>query len=450
MITNTGKSIIGKYLVGQAQEFASYLAIGCGTKPVSTQTFTISNKALSSNTATLTTSVAHGLAVGDYISVYNVDTRLNGTYQLIAGTSNTSLVYTVASSATISSTAVSPTGTAVVSFANKTSMLFEMERVPIISKSYVTEDGISKIIFTAELPSLNRYEITEVGLYPALVNPTATGSDSINIMLFNTTEAWQYDTGTAITSIPEKFGAITNANNDITETSDAFFTNADNGLFDSTLYPTRINRYERPRFLNNVVIIRGDTSVLAASGSNLTISSGSHLHLDTPNGFDFDSNSTDDELKLAFSVLNKGGIGNTDAVSNVKILVRFLSDESATNYANFVVNLDNGTSTTQQDYPNNRYVVATKKLSELVKSASFKWSEVTVVHIYVYVTGSGGATPDDFYVALDAMRIENISSFSNVYGLTGYTKIATTDLQPIIKKENTANFMEFKAVVDVT
>ena len=33
MITNTGKEIIAKYLMGTAPAYASYIAVGCGTKP---------------------------------------------------------------------------------------------------------------------------------------------------------------------------------------------------------------------------------------------------------------------------------------------------------------------------------------------------------------------------------------------------------------------------------
>ena len=36
MITNTGKNIIGKYLLGQAPAYASYIAVGCGPEPLAT------------------------------------------------------------------------------------------------------------------------------------------------------------------------------------------------------------------------------------------------------------------------------------------------------------------------------------------------------------------------------------------------------------------------------
>jgi hypothetical protein len=39
-----------------------------------------------------------------------------------------------------------------------------MFRVPISSRGYVQENGMNKIVLTAELPTEERYEITEVGL----------------------------------------------------------------------------------------------------------------------------------------------------------------------------------------------------------------------------------------------------------------------------------------------
>ena len=36
MITNKGKDIIAKYLIGQAPAYASHIAIGCGAKPLDT------------------------------------------------------------------------------------------------------------------------------------------------------------------------------------------------------------------------------------------------------------------------------------------------------------------------------------------------------------------------------------------------------------------------------
>jgi len=34
MITEVGKDILGRYLVGTAPAYASYIAVGCGAQPV--------------------------------------------------------------------------------------------------------------------------------------------------------------------------------------------------------------------------------------------------------------------------------------------------------------------------------------------------------------------------------------------------------------------------------
>jgi hypothetical protein len=53
------------------------------------QTYTINNKALTSNVATITTSASHTLTVGQTVSVTGVDTTFNGTFVVTAVTSNT-------------------------------------------------------------------------------------------------------------------------------------------------------------------------------------------------------------------------------------------------------------------------------------------------------------------------------------------------------------------------
>jgi len=75
-------------------------------------TVSVTNKALTSNVATLTTSVAHGLGVGQVVTISGVDSTFNGTYTLTAVTSDT-LSY--AKTAT-NVTSVAATGT--VTFTN--------------------------------------------------------------------------------------------------------------------------------------------------------------------------------------------------------------------------------------------------------------------------------------------------------------------------------------------
>jgi hypothetical protein len=74
--------------------------------------FAVSNKALTSNVATLTTSTAHGFVAGDVISVAAVDATFNGEYTVIAAPTTTTFTYAKTAS-NVASTAVSPAGTVV-------------------------------------------------------------------------------------------------------------------------------------------------------------------------------------------------------------------------------------------------------------------------------------------------------------------------------------------------
>ncbi len=56
-------------------------------------TATITNKALTTNVATLTTSAAHGYAIGDTVTVYGVDATFNGTYVITTVPTTTTFTY---------------------------------------------------------------------------------------------------------------------------------------------------------------------------------------------------------------------------------------------------------------------------------------------------------------------------------------------------------------------
>jgi hypothetical protein len=75
-------------------------------------TVSISNKALTSNVATLTTTVAHGLCTGMEITITGVDATFNGTYTITAVPTTTTFTYAKTASNVVS-TAVSPVGTGV-------------------------------------------------------------------------------------------------------------------------------------------------------------------------------------------------------------------------------------------------------------------------------------------------------------------------------------------------
>ena len=382
MITNTGKSIMAKYLIGQTPAYASYVAVGCGANPIN-----------------------NSLTPG------------------------------------------------AVDFSNKTNLDMEMFRVPIVSRGYVTENGISKVVLTAELPSEERYEITEVGIYSAASDPALGLYDSKTLYSFSIEDGWLYHQhGVSPNTIQQRYGPLDGDNNDNNIYDDAdiskgllpkvFYTNADNRVFGDT---DRIARYERSRFLNNIIMISGDTSEINSTSSPWQPTTASdHIHV-TGQNIDLSKNSPEDELRLAFSIVNKElDFGNPDAV---KILVQFASSESENAaYCNFEFMLEDGVDGV--DFSSNRYSLATTQLKNLVTSPDFTWNSVDVVRIYASVINNGEPT-QDFYVALDAIRLENVSSTNPLYGLVGYSAIRTSDGQTVVKLANTSNFIEFRFAMAV-
>ena len=83
------------------------LAAGIGT------TVSVTNKALTSNVATLTTAVAHGLGVGQVVTVSGVDSTFNGTYTITVVGTTTTFSY-----AKIASDVASAAATGTVTFTN--------------------------------------------------------------------------------------------------------------------------------------------------------------------------------------------------------------------------------------------------------------------------------------------------------------------------------------------
>jgi hypothetical protein len=238
----------------------------------------------------------------------------------------------------------------------------------------------------------------------------------------------------------------------INQTLNVFQTNADNRVFTQQ---DRVARNERCRFLNNIIAIVGNDSTLTRNVSGkLNIGSGSKYIRLNETTVDFTKNSPLDELKLAFSVVSKVANSNT-VPDNVKILLEFSHTglNSSQEYARFEVDIDDvgyvaGTAEETINFASNRYVVATKALKDLNKTDNFDWREVAVAKIYACVT-ENNLPSDQFYVCLDGLRLENITSTNSLYGLTGYSVIKTVGAKPIIKSANTTNYIEFRFGLDV-
>jgi len=386
MITNIGKNLLAKYLVGQTQSYASHIAVGCGPTPVAS----------------------------------------DGVF---------------------------------ADYSLKKSLDFEMFRVPIISRGFVNEDGLSKVVFTAEMPTEERYEITEVGIFSAGSNPVAGSFDSRVIYSFADTDNWKYNpVGLSPIEIPVKYEPLDgeSANGIINQEDLVFATNADNRIFTNE---NRVERNERCRFLNNIIAIRGDASTLTFDSNGIMQpgSQSNYIRLDETS-VDFTKNGPLDELRFAFSVVNRvPGTSLVPAIipDNVKILIEFshTGPNSSQEYAKFQINVDEvsyaeGSANQKNNFEENRYIVSTTTFQDLKKSANFNWKDVSVTKIYASVT-KNNLPLDSFYVCLDALRIENTTSTNSLYGLTGYSVIKSVGARPVIKSANTTNYIEFRFVLDV-
>jgi hypothetical protein len=442
MITNSGKEVLSKFLLGQAPAYATHIAIGCGALPL------------------------------------DADDPL-------------------------------PTDVPM-----KEALDFEMLRVPISSRGFVEENGETKISLTAQLPTENRYEISEIGLWSAGSNSLARGFDSR--VIFDFEENWQaHDVTVRPITLKEPLGADGN----IEDGGDKVFkVSTDNSILASA---QRYERKEGPRFLNTSIFMRGDSSniisndfmVTTASSDGLlltynapnTFSAGDRVtvsgcsnplfnvagapvisatsstfvirkrisseessvngvawisgswtpeeNLDDENGFvsehihlsnivfNIGSNSPSDILSFAFSIIDKNSIGNGNP-EYVKLIIEFFRNEITPDigYAKTEIYIPGG------DFAN-RYKSVKFPISDLITSPDFTPSEIRIARIYAFVAVEQDSEiigSDNHYVALDGFRLDNISTNNPLYKMVGYSPTRTDDGKPIIKFKNTNNYVEFR------
>jgi hypothetical protein len=373
LITDSGKQLVAKYLLGQAPAYATYLAAGVGSKALSQE-----------------------------------ETIL-----------------------------IPP---------NKDSLDFEVFRVPITSKGFIKEDGVEKIVFKAEMPSEQRYQITELGIYPAASNSVAGKYDSKLLVTFSPTEQWQYVLNGSASAVPYPNEAIdsdsaNDINNDI---EDVLFINSDSTIFNGQ---DRKNRNEGPRFLNTSLMINGSASFL----SETFIPTVNSISLENSNiNFDLGQNLPDDKLKIALSLVSKTGVTNANPDA-VRIKVEFINNLSgvaiAAPKATLKISLTDADFTDEFDNVK-RYIIVEKTLSQFVKDDNFSWSNVNYIRIYATVIVSNNPS-DNYYIVFDGMRLDNLTSENPLYSLFAYNLLKTDDGYPILKQENTSNYIEYRFGIGV-
>jgi hypothetical protein len=92
-----------------------------------------------------------------------------------------------------------------------------------------------------------------------------------------------------------------------------------------------------------------------------------------------------------------------------------------------------------------------KTITEIPSPLSFSFeAEGTTIYQEIIPSGNVESGSSAFYVALDGLRIDNVSTINPLYGLVGYSIIQNEDRRPIIKAPNSTNFIEYRFIMDVT
>lgn len=536
MITNAGKEIISKYMLGQVSGFATHLSVGCGATPVATneagpsldeilnkeymdfemvrvpivskgfvdnsKEFAIQSQARVGNVVTATTNFSNDISVGETIIIINAG-EFSGTHIVTSiDSENNEFAYNlIGPNATVSGGTVRAVRTS--------------------------------LSLTAELPADNRYEVTEVAVWSAASNTLASTFDSHNI--FNFTNNWQ-EHSISISTPPTitNFGSGIDINQTVVPQR-VFFTPTSTEIFENTI---RKNRKEGPRFLNTTLMMRGDTSLISGLAGEWTPTGSAegetpvHVHLNNTN-FDISRNSPSDRLVFAFSLVDRDATGNI-LPEEVKVLVEFFTNESSTEtgYAKLEMYFDGN------EFAGNRYKVVDLPISQGMKesnkilstivsasgngtlltfvtnaphayeigqevttygaslplnyrvtkskivqvtstsftvesgttgsitgltdanafafsnyrfitSPEFSSTNIRLARVFVSVV-AGGVPSTVHYVALDGMRIENITTQNPLYKMTGYSLVKNASGYPIIKSQNTNSFVEFRFNLGVT
>ncbi len=382
MITTNGKNIVAKYLLNQAPEFASHIAIGVGGEAL-------------------------------------------------------------------------PTSSSVTFLEDTESLGFEVARVPILSKGLLKEDGLEKIVLKAELPIEQRFKITEIGIYPASNNLVAENFDSRIISSFSNSEPWAYSNNLNNSGAVLYIGSVTideevpgNINTASAFWGDFVFANSNSTIFE---YSDRVNRGEPPRYLNRSLSVSGSTSVVnslmpAVSASIDTSSPDSYYIENNSINLNLSKNLPKDQIKLAFSVVSLARQGVSAVTpANVKIRLELLNN-SATNSPRAYVDI------ALQDETLNlsRYQVVTKEIGEFTTTENFSWASVDSIRIYTCIHNDSYVTTGNHFVFYDGIRFENVSSYNPLYSLVAAEYIKTLDENPILKKENSAGYIEYRFGVGVS
>jgi hypothetical protein len=446
MITNSGKSIISKYLLGQTTSYATHVAIGCGQNPLNStdpMPSGIEEKEILDFEMVRVPITSRGfIQDGD-------QTKISFTAQL--PTENRYEITEVALWSSGSNTLAREFDSRILFSFQEPWQAHDVSINPIPVKSnlgsgFDIEDGGDKVFIASSgdkvLETQDRIARKEG---PRFLNRSIfLRGDSSNILSEDVSITSATSSGTVLTYL---------ATNDYSPGDKVTITSCSNELFNivgGTVASATSSNFTITKNVPLAETSSGGVSWLTGSWSleeDLEGFVSTHIHL-SPISFNISRNNPRDEISFALSVIDKNSDGSSGTPDFVKILVEFYRNEvdRVTGLAKAELYIDSGVLT-------NRYQVLRFPISDLITSPDFSSSTISIVRVSssVYVEDDGDFIPSDqHYVAVDGIRIDNISTENPLYKMVGYSPTRTSNGSPIVKSENTNNYVEFRFSLGVT
>lgn len=293
---------------------------------------------------------------------------------------------------------------------------------------------VKQLSLTAEVPDINQYDITELGLYSLGSNQYTTTSDSRILLNFTQDENWQYSsydvptTNFSYTDVPVadlEIGTAFSSNPVFVDANDSYWADAEVAI-----------RQEKPRMLGDALVLPGNLSVYS-SGTSFTAAS-EFIEMSNP-GINLIKNSSSDIISLAFSVTNATA-APTAVPTDYYVMLEFTYG-NGTDYARLLFTSTNAGGV---PVPANRYVVISKTIGNIVSTSGFNWGNVTSVKVYSSIEVSSGTPTSDYAIVLDGLRFENVSTDNPLYALTAYTIVNNDTAAKITKKANSRDLINFR------
>jgi hypothetical protein len=441
MITNSGKSVIAKYLLGQVTSYATHIAIGCGQEPLGptdSMPSNIEQKEILDFEMVRVPITSRGFVQE------NGETKISLTAEL--PNENRYEITEVGLWSSGSNTLARQFDSRIIfnfqeNWQAHNTSVFQIPVKSTLGTGFNIEDGGDKVFIASSgdkvLETQDRISRNEG---PRFLNRSIfLRGDSSNIESEDIEITSATSNGSILTYL---------ATNDFDEGNSITISSCSNELFNvvgATVVSANSSSFTISRGVAASEVSSGGVAWRTGSWEpeeDLEGFVSTHIHL-VPISFNINRNNPRDELALAFSVIDKNSDGSSGNPDFVKILIEFYRNEvdKVTGFSKAELYIDSGSLV------NNRYKIIRFPISDLITSTDFSSSDISVARVFaaVYVEDDGDfVVSDDHYVALDALRLDNVSTQNPLYKMVGYSPTITPTSSPIIKAENTNNYVEFR------